>query len=259
MGRKVRDLTGQKFGMLTVIERAEDRISSSGKHEIMWLCKCDCGNKKTVTRSALTGGLTKSCGCLRGENHGMCDTRLYNIWIGIKKRCENPNRHDYNRYGGRGISICDEWKNSFSTFYNWALNNGYDDTLSIDRENVNGDYEPNNCRWSTEEEQANNKRNNVFLTYNGKTQTVSQWARELNIGQKTIINRINKGFSDEEALTMTKGCGAKKGITYQGQTKTLRQWAEYINMPYKTLSKRIWDLHWDLEKALTTPIKKRGA
>lgn len=189
----------------------------------------------------------------------MNNKRLYTIWRDMKRRCNDPRRKEYGRYGGRGISVCNEWANDFQTFYNWALNNGYNDTLTIERNDVNGNYEPSNCKWATKAEQANNKRNNLTITYNGKTQTVAQWSKELNISQSTIRNRIKQGLTDEEVLTITKGCGSKRGKAYNEQNKTIRQWAEYSGIPYKTLRKRVWDLHWDLEKALTTPVKKRGA
>ena len=259
MGRKAKDLTNQKFGMLTAIKRVGDKISSSGEHYTMWLCKCDCGNEKVVARSALIKGETRSCGCIKGENHGMSNSKIYDVWIDMKKRCYDPQRDDYKNYGGRGIEICHEWKNSFTTFYNWALTSGYDDTLTIERINVNGNYEPSNCTWATRKEQANNKRNNHFLTFDDKTQTVAQWSNELGINENTIFNRINQGLTDEEVLTITKGCGSKRGKTYQGKTMTLRQWSEYTGIPYRILCRRIWEQHWDLEKALTTPVKKQGA
>lgn len=259
MGRKAKDLTGQKFGMLTAIKRVEDKVSSTGKHYVMWLCKCDCGNDKVVARSALTKGETRSCGCIKGENHGMSNSKIYDVWIDMKKRCYDPQRDDYKNYGGRGVEICNEWKNSFTTFYNWALTSGYDDALTIERIDVNGNYEPSNCTWATRKEQANNKRNNHFLTFDGKTQTVAQWSNELGINENTIFNRINRGLTDEEVLTITKGCGSKRGKTYQGKTMTLRQWSEYTGIPYRILCRRVWEQHWDLEKALTTPVKKQGA
>ena len=189
----------------------------------------------------------------------MNDKRLYTIWRDMKRRCSDPEREEYENYGARGIKVCNEWLTNFHAFYNWAINSGYNDTLTIERIDVNGNYEPTNCKWATREEQANNKRDNHFLTYNGKTQTVSQWSRELNISISTILRRIEHGMSDEEVLTTTKGCGVKRGKTYQGQTKTLRQWAEYTGIPYRVLCRRVWEMHWDLEKALTTPVKKQGA
>lgn len=258
MGRKIRDLTGQKFGKLTAIKRVEDRIYSSGKHSSMWLCDCDCGNTKIVSRSALTKGETKSCGCLKGESHNMSDSRIYEIWRGMIRRCEDDKRKDYIIYGGRGISVCDEWKNSFNKFYNWSINNGYNDSLTIERNDVNGNYEPSNCRWATKEEQANNRRDNQFLTYDGKTQTISQWAKELNVNESTLRNRMQRGWSDEEIIL--KSIQSTHYITFNNETKSLRQWAIDTGISYSTLQSRLYKFHWDIEKALTMKTKeKRGA
>lgn len=132
--------------------------------------------------------------------HGKRYTRLYNILDKIKQRCYNKNNTSYENYGGRGIKICEEWLNDFDVFYNWAYENGYDDTLTIDRIDNNKSYSPDNCRWVDRKTQANNKRNNVYLTYNGKTQTIAQWAEELSIPRTRIYNRHHWKWSDKECL-----------------------------------------------------------
>jgi hypothetical protein len=136
--------------------------------------------------------------------HGKSNTRLYRVWSRIKVRCYNKKFQHYKSYGGRGIKVCDEWLNDFMAFYNWAMANGYADNLTIDRIDVNGNYEPSNCRWVTNEEQQNNKRNTIFLTYKGKRQTITQWANELMISRDIIERRYRRGYIDKACLFGTK-------------------------------------------------------
>ena len=172
------DLTGQRFGRLVVLERAEDNITKSGKKVKCWKCLCDCGNKKIVRQGGLRNGHTQSCGCLHKEivgslnrTHGLSANcgRLYPLWKSIKYRCYNKNSKSYSQYGGRGIAMCDEWKNDFLAFHDWAIANGYKEEktdkglniLTIDRIDVNGNYEPSNCRFVTNDVQAKNKRDTI--------------------------------------------------------------------------------------------------
>lgn len=131
--------------------------------------------------------------------------RLYNIWLHMKDRCNNPNFKSYHNYGGRGISVCEEWSNSYQTFREWALENGYSDELTIDRIYVNGNYSPSNCRWLTRQEQSYNKRTNKIIAYCGKTQTLTEWADELNIKRNTLVYRLRRGWAVERALSEGKG------------------------------------------------------
>ncbi len=159
------DLTGKRFGRLTVIEKSESKNGFAS-----WLCECDCGEKCVVCGRALRIGKTKSCGCLRRETtaktrkkHGKKNSRLYRIWTAMKARCTNPQNKRYIHYGGRGIKVCSEWMNSFEAFYEWAMENGYKPDAkrgecTIDRINNDGDYCPANCRWATTAEQNQNKR-----------------------------------------------------------------------------------------------------
>ena len=158
---KVIDLKGQRFGRLTVIESCG---KASDRH-ILWLCKCDCGNERVISGNSLRSSLTKSCGCFNSDivtkrniKHNGCGTRLYAIWKNMNTRCKNTNNPRFKDYGGRGIKICSEWK-EFINFRIWAMSNEYSKNLTIDRVNVNGNYEPLNCRWATYKEQNNNKRN----------------------------------------------------------------------------------------------------
>ena len=200
------DLTGKRFGRLTVLEKSCLDVGDKGK--TYYICRCDCGNMTINYSSDLTCNKTLSCGCYSRENtkqrklkHGQAETRLYEIWQNMKKRCSNTRSTLYKNYGGRGITVCEEWQ-EFEPFRDWAMANGYSDDLSIDRIDVNGNYCPENCRWATRKEQANNTRKNHYLTYNGRTMTMRQWADELGVSYNLIRDRINKlGWSVEDALT----------------------------------------------------------
>lgn len=200
---KLLDLTGQRFGMLTVKE-----FDSLNKHkQALWKCLCDCGNTKVVSSNNLRRGLIISCGCYHDENikhinvtHGHSKTRLYKIWQGIKRRCYNSNEIRFKNYGGKGIKMAKEWKDNFTIFEEWALNNGYEDNLTIDRIDLSKDYEPNNCRWTTIEQQANNKSNNVFIEINGESHTLGEWAKIAGISYKTICTRYYRGVCGEKLI-----------------------------------------------------------
>lgn len=198
MRKEFKDITGQRFGRLTAIKRIE------GKKPTYWLCECDCGNRKEIQLNNLTTGNSKSCGCLSKEHHvikhNASNTRLYNIYLAIKNRCLLKSCSNYKRYGGRGIKVCQEWIDNFENFREWSISNGYNDQLSIDRIDNNGNYCPENCRWTTVKEQANNRRSNVILTYNGISQTIMQWSEEINIPYMTLRARIERGWSVQKAL-----------------------------------------------------------
>jgi len=198
------DLTGQRFGRLTVVSRAENDKRGSAK----WLCLCDCGNTCVVFSGNLMRGHTKSCGCYnietvtaRSITRGGRHTRLYRIWCAMKYRCTNPSAIRYSNYGGRGIKVCPEWERSFPAFQEWALKNGYSEGLSIDRIDNNLGYFPENCRWVDALTQNRNRGYCRRLIFNGKEQTVSAWAVETGISAKVIYDRLDAGWSVERTLT----------------------------------------------------------
>lgn len=200
MGKFV-DLTGNVYGALTVIKRAGTKNG-----HVTWECRCECGNMTVTNSSLLKSGTTKSCGCRRvykcGETHrkhGQTRTRLYIIWQHMKQRCLNPKAAKYKYYGGRGITVCEEWL-SYESFSKWAIENGYQEDLTLDRIDVNGNYEPSNCRWATWKVQQNNKRNNNIITAFNESHTLSEWQEITGVNRVTIRKRINKGIAPEIAM-----------------------------------------------------------
>ena len=203
------DLTGQKFGRLTVV-----RFGHKENGRKYYLCQCDCGNFKIVSNHSLKSGNTKSCGCLHKEIliqrnkdnriHHPENERLLRIWRAMLHRCYKETDEHYDYYGGRGIKVCDDW-HDFETFQKWALANGYADNLTIDRLDGNKDYCPENCSWATMTVQNNHKSDTKWLTYKGKTQSLSDWCRELGLDYFRIKARLNSlGWSVEDAFEYGK-------------------------------------------------------
>lgn len=185
------DITGNRYGKLVVLN--PDHKDKRG--EWKWFCKCDCGNQTIVYGSHLRKGDTNSCGCIMrntNKKHGFSKTRLYKTWVHIKSRCNNPKNDHYKDYGGRGIKICNDWSN-FEIFKEWALSSGYSDALTIERIDVNGNYEPNNCCWIPQSIQAQNTRKSKQVTMFGETHCIREWSRILNIPNETLRARINRG------------------------------------------------------------------
>lgn len=201
---KSNDLTRKKFGRLTAIKPTKER-----NRGIVWECKCDCGKTVYVGANTLSQGGKKSCGCLYNETrgrmkHGKHKDRIYFAYGSMIQRCTNESNPEYRNYGARGITICDEWlgEYGFEKFYDWAIRSGYSENLTIDRINVNGNYEPSNCRWTDILRQQNNKRNNHYISFNGKTQSMADWAREIGISYSALSARINTyKWTLERALT----------------------------------------------------------
>lgn len=207
------DLTGKCFGRIKVVHRVEN-----DKHaKAQWLCMCSCGNSVVVTGSRLVSGKTQSCGCLQREltsernartmkNYGLTREKLYHVWRTMRQRVSNPNSQRYRLYGLRGICVCDEW-NEYSAFREWAVSSGYKEGLSIDRIDVNGNYCPENCRWTTQKVQCNNKRNNRRISFRGDERTLSEWADILGMKQNTLNARACRGWNEESILQpLRKSC-----------------------------------------------------
>lgn len=215
LDKRAEDLTGQKFNRLTVLSFA----GRNRFNEIHWNCICECGAAVVCTKKALVSGRTKSCGCWRMTyiktiakkhltTHGKCKTREYEVWSGMRERCENPMDHKYPSYGARGIKVCERWK----TFENFLSDMGPRPSAqhSIDRKDNNGDYSAENCRWATRKEQARNRRDNHFLEFDGKRLTIAEWSELTGIRYDNIKNRINNlGWSVQKTLTtQTQRCRA---------------------------------------------------
>ena len=197
---RAKDCIGKKFGRLTVLEI--DHKTESGQNYV--LCRCDCGTEKVIKWGSVSTGLIVSCGCRQREvqkygsiKHGKTNTRLFSIWQNMKKRCYYSKYVEFKNYGARGITVCEEWKNSFETFYNWAMTNGYSDDLSIDRINNNGNYEPSNCRWADRKQQSRNRSINHYLTYKGETKTLIEWAEEKDIEYKKLWARVKSKMAED--------------------------------------------------------------
>jgi len=207
-------MEGLKFNRLTIVN-----YSLTDKwRQRNWNCICDCGNLIIASTANLKSSNTKSCGCLQKEKaaisgansattHGLSKTkdgkktRLFRIWMGIKTRCYNPNVKEYKNYGGRGITMCDEWKNDFKSFHDWAIAKGYSELLTIDRIENNKDYYPENCKWSTDKDQTRNRRSSRFLELNGESKVMSEWAELYGLTDQCLFQRLKKGWSVEKAIT----------------------------------------------------------
>lgn len=253
MGRLI-DLTGQRFGRLTVIGRKEGAVIQGGTAHVFWDCACDCGARCYVNGYCLRHGITKSCGCLFTEAvtvHGESDTGLYRTWGSMKARCLNPKSRGYRWYGEKGISVCTEWM-EYPAFSEWAMSNGYSSNLTIDRIDPSGNYCPENCRWITRSE--NSKRTAVnFLSVNGETKSVQEWQRLLGTSKMTIRHWIDrrgeeyattrigatlspKEYTKEERDALGIGKDVRREITINGETLSYSAWSKRIGMCHQTVS-----------------------
>ena len=199
------DLVGNRYGDLTVIKQ----VGKASDGHLLWLCLCDCGNETTVSQNHLRrkiGGTKRCAECGKKSSaeknkiHGDFGTRLYSIYYGMLDRVNNTNSCNYARYGARGITVCKEWVESYLAFKKWAILNGYSEELSIDRIDVNGNYTPQNCRWATPKMQGNNRRDCRYITIDGETKTITEWGECVGLSATAIRNRINKGYSNRDAI-----------------------------------------------------------
>lgn len=204
----VKEITGQKFGRLTVLEMLDERINNY----VACKCRCDCGNIIIVQSGHLRSGHTQSCGCYKSdrikETHCTKASqfpRLYGIWGKMKERCTNKNCKGYKDYGSRGIKVCNDWFNDFENFCLWALDNGYKDTLTIERINVNGNYEPQNCTWIPSEEQSKNRRINIYIDdYDGSKLILEDFSQKYHLNRSTIKYRYSNGDRGQRLVRPTK-------------------------------------------------------
>ena len=200
--RRMKDLSGKRFGRLTVIEPIR---YPNGK--IYWKCKCDCGKEIEVYGGELRSGGSKSCGCKKRDDtiqrnwkHGHSKTRLASVYSSMKDRCYNSNAKSYPRYGARGIKMCNEWYDDFETFYLWAVSNGYEIGLTIDRIDNDGDYSPENCRWVSNIENIHNSSTCINIEYNGLKMCCAEWDRRMGYCRGTVSRRLREGKTSEEAI-----------------------------------------------------------
>lgn len=221
MSKTAIDMVGFKTGKITVLDRV-----GSANGQSTWLCKCECGKTFTQYGSVLRKMKVKSCGCLyhnkeeriklahrtiAKEKHGDCYSRLYFVWLDIRRRCDAKYDISYSNYGGRGIKVCDEWNNDYTAFKTWALANGYNENAkrgecTIDRIDVNGDYCPENCRWISMKEQCKNKRNTIHIIHNGESKTISEWSEITGISRTAIYSRYRYGWTSDEIFSPINQC-----------------------------------------------------
>lgn len=196
-----KDITGQRFGKLVVLECYHNSSRVGGRHNATCKCLCDCGTVCIKSKNSLGTGNTKSCGCIRNTLNGKSQHPLYSVWWRMKDRCHKEDHPDYPLYGGRGIKLCDDWLNDYTKFYDWSLANGYEKGLYIDRIDNDKGYSPSNCRWATAIVQANNTSRNVYYECNGECHTEAEWARIAGLKRSTLQGRLRRGWSIEDAIS----------------------------------------------------------
>lgn len=241
MGRLAQEMVGKVFGNLSVIEK--DTVTDKFGHRTLWICRCVCGIVKSLPGGKIRSGELKSCGCLRKEQlrtHGQADTDEYRIWRHVKGRTRSLTNNSYPDYGGRGITMSDEWFDSFETFYK-DMGPRPSKEHSIERIENNKGYFKGNCKWATRTEQANNRRSSALYSYIGKTKTLADWCRELNLDPQLISCRINQlKWTFEKAITTTVNETYLRLTEYLGVIKPLKQWCSELGVAYLLISRRMY-------------------
>jgi hypothetical protein len=266
---------GQRFTRLVIVSQPivtpNPCEKSPRRNTFSYRCLCDCGNESVVICHKLTHERTRSCGCLRDDvprdqirslsrKHGFLAgggkrPPEYGVWCGMKRRCYNEADKDYSRYGGRGIRICDRWRDSFAAFYE-DIGPRPSPAYQVERDDNNGPYSPDNCRWATAKEQAENKRSNVFLEHDGKRLTIAEWARVTGIGETTIGARLRLGWPAAAALSTPVDKGPPHLIHYDGKSHSLADWSRITGIRYGLLHQRL-RLGWPPERAFTAPSRQQ--
>ena len=238
------NLINKKYGKLTILQEADKDIYG---HKMV-LCRCDCGKEIITIYSAVLNGRAKSCGCLRKETkyggNRQKHPRIYKIWHSMRDRCERQKNTAFQHYGGRGISVCDEWSrkpDGFENFCNWAINNGYSDDLTIDRIDVNKGYFPDNCRWVSYRTQANNKTNTIRVEYNGVVKPLSEWVETLNMEYSLVVSRLKAGWSVKEAFEKEPDREKHKihYLSLNGETHSISEWSRITGLSRSCINYRL--------------------
>lgn len=252
--KNTKDLTGQTFNRLTVLGFAgymkESPNSSPSKTAAYWFAQCTCDKSVLVRGTSLLAGFTSSCGCFKRDSsieyckrtkrkHGQVGTKLYYVWTGLRTRCNNPRNTYFRYYGGRGITYTKEWE-SFESFRDWALASGYEEGLSIERIDVDGNYCPENCTWISLGDQQKNKTNAVLIIKDGETHSVAEWARITGLTDSVIRHRMERHTDPNIILSPDNRRENTIDITINGVTKSLREWSAYSGVPEKTIYRRHW-------------------
>lgn len=253
MASKPEDLTGRSFGRLVAL-KCVGRLGAT--ENVSWVCQCECGIRPVVRAAHLKSGAIRSCGCLRsevGKTHGMTGSPTYNTWMNMRKRCRDPNATGYDNYGGRGITVCDEWFDSFEAFVDdMGLR---PEGKTLDRIDNDKGYYKANCRWATRQEQAENLSTNVWVDIGTEKVTISELARRVGVGLGTARYRFKKYGNDLSKL-LAPPEEHDKLIEFDGLSLTCPEWARKLGINYTTLHNRLFSANWPLEKALAFPKGK---